>query len=225
MLEIFGEKRLVGSVLLSIAVHALVLLMRWHGGGDTLQSWQPHFDGKAAAPLLQVSLDRSVKTAASVLTIPGAGIERTLSAEIGPMANQKTVAIALVPVPALETPALTGQIITPRKGLGIIAESYRRPSELTEAPYPLTVGAMDFSDQQVGPAGARFAVEVFINEAGGVDEAEITHGLAPPILRERAKQVFGETRYKPGLWHAKPVKSRILIEVYLPPKTELPVTQ
>lgn len=205
-----GGRRLGLSLAFSLVLHLVVLFVRWHGGAGTVQPWGLPL-ATATLPALTVSFRESVVAGEpSALVIRDAGGEAVPAIEVLPVpANMPPLAPAgMDPLPKNQPPS----------GLGIIAEHYRRPSELTEPPYPLTVASLDFPDEELGAASGRYVVEIYINESGRVDDAEIIAGSPPPALRKKAKHVFGDTRYKPGIWRGKSVKSRLRVELFLPPK-------
>lgn len=201
-------QRIFVSIAVSLVLHGALLSAPLYGDRHLGRPWAPP-QLTAILPSLTVTF-REDAAAGAVITV-----------------RQDQVS-APPDVTAALAPPLAGTLSSPepaeaarpqpRSGLGIIAEHYRRPSELTEPPYPLTVGSLDFRDDEIGTTSGRYLVEIYINERGGVDGAEILSGSPPPALSERARIVFGETQYKPGIWRGKSVKSRLLVELFLPPK-------
>lgn len=202
------EGGLAASFLLSLLLHGLVLFVQWHGRSVVTPLWLPPLTPRPLLPTLTVTLRQAPQVMdARPPDIPG--LIASVAAAPPPLQQILTPQTPLAPKRQ------------PATGVGVIVEHYRRPSELTEAPYPLTVDSLEFSDTEVGLEGGRFVVEIYINELGRVDDAEIIFGAPPPALREKAKRVFGQTEYKPGLWKGQPVKSRLLVELMLPARASL----
>lgn len=213
------------SLAISVVLHFVVLVAPWHGGGEfgerrlsspalAVPAMIVTFRDRERARHLLVTKDEQ---AVPVEVDDGVG---ALFRPTGPTEQQPSSAAEPTRVQSMEIDHPRAN--QPRKGIGVLPADYRRPSELTEPPYPLTVGPLDFTDDEVGAAFGRYLVEIYIDETGRVDDVDVVTVAAPPKLRERARIVFGETRYHPGIWRGKAVKSRLRVELHLPPKRPQP---
>jgi hypothetical protein len=113
-------------------------------------------------------------------------------------------------------PAAPGAVESPGASSPIPAR-YFRPSEISDPPYPLTVAPIDIDDAGVGPNGIVFSVEILIDEAGRVDSIALDSGAVPASVWSKVEREFGKTTYRPGRLMDKPVKSRLRIELSIPP--------
>lgn len=102
-----------------------------------------------------------------------------------------------------------------------IGSLYFNPSDVSERPYPLTIGPIDVTDNTIGPNGITFSIVVFLNENGEVDGVELAKGTVPPSLWGKVVTVFGGTQYRPGKILETPVKTKLQIELWIPPLTEI----
>lgn len=116
-----------------------------------------------------------------------------------------------------ETPAVDASKVESSGAPSTLAAHYFRPSEISDPPYPLTVAPIEIDDAGVGPNGIVFSVEILIDEAGRVDSIALDSGSVPASVWSKVEREFGKTTYRPGRLMDKPVKSRLRIELSIPP--------
>jgi hypothetical protein len=91
---------------------------------------------------------------------------------------------------------------------------YRSAAELTTRPQPLSPIAVPYpKDMQQGGAWSAL-LAIFIDENGAVIRVNVLSAKLPLPFEDAAVKTFGSTRFHPGRIGEKPVKSRMVIEVF-----------
>lgn len=190
----------VGFVLLSVLLHATVLLLP-AGRAEITQRVVP-----ALPPAI-------LATKQLPLMVQGFGPRRVLDPL--PRIEDVVPAEASLHVPRS---AELGAEVEPEAVPGMLPEpEYYPASALTIPPGLHTLGAIEPDGYERMAGGGRVVLELYLAASGSVDRWELLEESAPPAFREHVLKTFLSARYTPGMLLGRPVRSRLKVEATLAP--------
>lgn len=189
---------LMRAVAVSVLAHLLVLALPV--SGERLGVANRVFVPQPPLPVLEARWSPPVHAALSMPPVLGVPVTEPPPPQV--------IDEAALPAPTLADGADSDPVVPLR---------YYRPSEVSAAPYPLTLSPIDIDDAAVGPEGMTFAIEVLIDEFGRVDGLKLLSGSVPAAVWAKVENEFGRTTYRPARILDQAVKSRLRIELFVPP--------
>ena len=223
----------LGAVVLSLSAHLALIASQGQGtrsGAPTTHIWP------TVAPLqlrvLPPAPDVVPRLASAALeNRPGEDVVLPVKPQpeadtraVNPSANaaDEAAAPSTIRPPPPPLPSAT-EVSTPAGLLALAETHYFWPGELGDKPQllPETAPNQILTVPDVFPLPV--IAHLLINEQGGVDKVLLEESFLSEAAKRFIAESFANTRFSPGMIDAKPVKSRLMIEVRL--EGALPVLQ
>jgi periplasmic protein TonB len=195
--------RLALAVGVSVALHA-ALVFGLHPAGA------PH--GKQLASLMTARL--LPLSSVDPLSDPSGAVDAPAQQPPADNAEAKS-ATATAPHPASVPGDIDAPMPAERAGwldVPLPAPRYYLASELDRSPVPLQPVEPE-SPAEAGATEGAVVLRVRIDERGGIDDVAVVRAQPQNLFDKAAVAAFDRARFSPGIRHAVPVKSQILVEV------------
>lgn len=114
--------------------------------------------------------------------------------------------------PARTTHTNMREDVVANTGDGIVPYYYS-PQDLGSKPQATTEILIADPGTLAGTTSGSVVLELFINEAGGMDRVRVESASLPEPFQNIAAEAFRQSVFTPGLKDGKPVKSRLRVEV------------